>query len=143
MKTKTKSFTITDQWLQDNRACGAGVEWFHNQEETGLKPELKKVLPALLKDHHFDYANWTVVRFMSHKQKVLYACFAVRGVLKHFEKTYPKDKRPREAIEAAERWAKNPTTANRNAAYAAAYAAANAAFKKKLINYGIKLVYGK
>jgi hypothetical protein len=55
-------------------------------------------------------------------------------VLRHYEDRYPEDKRPREAIQAALKWAKDPTEANRNAAayaayaaYAAAYAAASAA----------------
>jgi hypothetical protein len=65
-----------------------------------------------------------------------------RNVLPIFEKKYPNDKSPREAIEAAENWLKNPTEENRQLAadayadadadayadaYAAAYAAADAA----------------
>jgi hypothetical protein len=52
-------------------------------------------------------------------------------VLKHYEDRYPEDKRPREAIQAALKWAKDPTEANRaaaNAAYVAAAAAAAAAY---------------
>lgn len=43
-------------------------------------------------------------------------------ILKVFEKKYPKDKRPRKAIEAAKDWLKNPTEINRKAAEKAYHA---------------------
>ena len=59
---------------------------------------------------------------------VQWAAECAKRVLRHYEDRYPEDKRPREAIQAALKWAKDPTEANRNAAYAAAaYAAAYAA----------------
>jgi hypothetical protein len=55
---------------------------------------------------------------------VQWAAECARRVLKHYEDRYPEDKRPREAIQAALKWAKDPTEANRAAATAyAAYAA--------------------
>jgi hypothetical protein len=64
---------------------------------------------------------------------VQWAAECAKRVLRHYEDRYPEDKRPREAIQAALKWAKDPTEANRaataaasNAAYAA-YAAATAA----------------
>jgi hypothetical protein len=57
---------------------------------------------------------------------VQWAAECARRVLKHYEDRYPEDKRPREAIQAALKWAKDPTEANRNAAAAAAAAAAYA-----------------
>jgi len=59
---------------------------------------------------------------------VQWAAECAKRVLKHYEDKYPDDKRPREAIDAAIRWAKDPTQANRDAAYAAADAAAHAAY---------------
>jgi hypothetical protein len=49
-------------------------------------------------------------------------------VLPIWEREYPKDMRPRKAIEAAKEWLKNPSTSARTAATAvnAAYAAASA-----------------
>ena len=58
---------------------------------------------------------------------VQWAAECAKRVLKHYEDKYPDDKRPREAIDAAIRWAKDPTQANRDAAYAAADAAYAAA----------------
>jgi len=53
------------------------------------------------------------------KDSVLFACYAARLVLKNYEDVYPNDKRVREAIESAERYAKSPTKKNRLAAESA------------------------
>jgi hypothetical protein len=53
---------------------------------------------------------------------VRWAAECAQQVLNHYEDRYPDDKRPREAIDAALRWAKNPTETNAAAANAAAYA---------------------
>jgi hypothetical protein len=58
---------------------------------------------------------------------VQWAAECAKRVLKHYEDKYPDDKRPREAIDAAIRWAKDPTQANRDAAAYAASAADAAA----------------
>jgi hypothetical protein len=69
------------------------------------------------------------------KDSVLFAIYVARLVLDIFEKEYPEDKRPRLAIEAAERWVKSPTKKNRaaaGAAEAAAWVAARGGTYKKL-----------
>ena len=59
---------------------------------------------------------------------VAMAIYAAELVIGEHEKKYPDDKRPRQAIEAAKKWLKDPTEENRQAAAAyAAYAAAYAA----------------
>ena len=57
------------------------------------------------------------------KDSVKLAIYAAELVIENFEKKYPDDKRPREAIEASKKWLKYPTEKNRAAAYAAASAA--------------------
>ncbi len=57
------------------------------------------------------------------KDSVALAIFSAELVIDNFERVYPEDKRPREAIEAAKKWLKNPTEENRFAARAAAGAA--------------------
>ncbi len=59
---------------------------------------------------------------------VFIALLFAEEVLHIFEEKYPKDLRPREAIEAAKHWLSERTAEAANAAYAAAYAAANAAY---------------
>ena len=64
---------------------------------------------------------------LSKPQAVFVAIQFAKDVLRIFEDKYPKDMRPRKAIEAAEAWLKDPSEENANAANAAAaYAAANA-----------------
>ena len=55
------------------------------------------------------------------------ACDIAERVLPIFEKKYPDDKRPREAIEAARRYADDPSNENRRKVRAAASAAWDAA----------------
>ena len=57
---------------------------------------------------------------------VQWAAECAKRVLRHYEDRYPEDKRPREAIQAALKWAKDPTEAESAAAAAAAYAASAA-----------------
>ena len=61
------------------------------------------------------------------KDSVSLAIFAAELVLDNFEKRYPTDKRPREAIEAAKKVLKKDTKANRSAAWSAARSARSAA----------------
>ena len=58
------------------------------------------------------------------KDSVALAIFAAELVIDNFEKEYPEDKRPREAIEAAKKWLKNPVAKNESAAWSAAENAA-------------------
>ena len=61
------------------------------------------------------------------KDSVLFSIYAARLVLDNYEKKYPSDKRPRQAIEAAEKWFKNPTTKNAASSSASSAAAASSA----------------
>ena len=58
---------------------------------------------------------------------VAMAIYAAELAIGEYEKRCPDDKRPRQAIEAAKAWLKNPTEENRAAAHAASYAADAAA----------------
>ena len=63
------------------------------------------------------------------KDSVLLAIFAAELIIDIFEKKYPDDKRPRQAIEAAKNWTKDPSAAKVASAAreAGAYCAASAA----------------
>ncbi|MDD5006754.1 MAG: hypothetical protein PHS33_09675 [Candidatus Omnitrophica bacterium] len=180
---------LTIEKLTEWGACKEGKDWFISQDETDEIEVVKKLIYVRI-----DWANWLVVRLMTHSQQVQYAIFAAEQVLDIFEKEYPDDKRPRKAIKAAKAYLRNPTEKNKNAAaraadaayaaaraaaraayaaaraadaayaaadaadaayaayaaaraadaaYAAAYAAARAEMKKRIINYGIKLLNHK
>lgn len=62
------------------------------------------------------------------KDSVAQAIYAAELVLDNYEKNYPNDLRPREAIEAAKKVLKNDTVKNRSAARSAARSAESAAW---------------
>ena len=115
---------ISMEWLKEKRACDGGTEWFISQEETDGLLVVKK----LLKENQLDWANWLIARIMDRKQYLAYAIFAAEQVLDIYEKKYPDNKKPREAIEAARKVLEDDSEQNRKAAYVAAYVAACAAF---------------
>ncbi len=118
--------TITEKWLKGNNACDSGVQqWLDN----GKIRSTKEALVKLVKPGHYSNASWLLrYSIQSKKEAVKIAIYAAGLSLKHFEDKYPEDKRPREAINAAKKWLKNPTKENRDAAAYVAYAAAYAAY---------------
>ena len=112
---------ITSEWLQKQNACHGGSEWFRNQTE--IKADA--VVEKLVAENKLEWASWLITRVMNHKQRIAYAIFAAEQVLEIYETKNPNDKRPREAIEAAQAVLKRNSQKNRTAANAAAaYAAA-------------------
>ena len=119
---------LTKQWLKKKDACQKGIDAFCQQKET----DSVKILKLLIKSNEkekLQWANWLIARlFTNKKQKVSYAIYAAKLALPIFEATYPRDKRPRQAIEAAEKYLKNPTKKNKVACKTAGYAAYAAAY---------------
>jgi Na+-transporting NADH:ubiquinone oxidoreductase subunit NqrC len=115
---------ITSEWLQRQHACLAGIEWFKNQAET--KPEV--LIAKLIDEERLDWANWLIVRVLTHKQQIAYAIFAAEQVLEIFEKHNTEDKRPRIIIDTARAVLKRNTQKNREAAYYAVAAAKAAVY---------------
>ena len=111
---------ITAKWLEEKSACSEGTRWFLGQKED--RPV--KVIEKLMRESRMDWANWLTVRLMTKEQSVQYAIFAAEQVISIYEKKYPDDKRPREAIEAAKAYLKNPSDETKKAAARAAEAAA-------------------
>ena len=122
---------ITKKWLEEKNACSSGTDWFLAQEETdGIK-----VVKQLIQIKRLDWANWLIVRIMDYKQYVSYAVYAAELVLPIYEKKYPEDKRPRNAIEAAKKCIDNPSKENKKAAADAAYAAYAASYASYAASY--------
>ena len=118
---------ITKDWLQKNNACSGGVERFLSQNET----DAAKIMLGLIECGRPEDSRWVMQKLITtKKQAVLIAVFTAECVLDIFEKKYPDDKRPRNAINAAKAWLKNPCKKTKNAAaaaYIAIYTAAYAA----------------
>lgn len=80
-----------------------------------------------------DKEVWNTMRVINaykwtKKDSVALAIYSAELVIDIFEKYDSKDKRPREAIEAAKTWLKNPTLKNKKAASASTAYAAYAAY---------------
>ena len=76
------------------------------------------------KDVQDDKEAWSEMKIVrtwkwQKKDSVSLSIFAAELCLKNFEKVFPNDKRPREAIEAAKRWLESPTKENEAAAWSA------------------------
>lgn len=71
---------------------------------------------------------------------VALSIFAAELCIENYEKLYPHDSRPREAIEAAKRWLKDPTPENASAACLAAHSARSSAHSAYSA-HSAKLVY--
>ena len=112
--------------LQKHGACSDGVKWY---QENGELKTVESTVDALLKCDNINklsWANWLLSRMLSRKDKIRYAIFAAEQVIGIYEKKYPDDKRPRDAIKAAKEVLKKSNVKTRAAA-GAAWAAAGAA----------------
>ncbi len=85
------------------------------------------------KDIQEDKEAWSEMRIVkaykwTKKDSVAFSIYAAELVLDNYEKEYPDDKRPREAIEAAKKVLFKDTAKNRSAARFAAWSARSAAW---------------
>lgn len=106
---------ITQRWLGSNGACSEGMEWFFGQKETNLT----KVVKALIKQKHYDWAVWVINKTITREQRIQYAYYAAKKVLPVYEKAHFSDKRPREALKAVLKYIKNSTEENRGLVFVA------------------------
>ncbi|MBD3282074.1 MAG: hypothetical protein GF387_00455 [Candidatus Portnoybacteria bacterium] len=84
-----------------------------------------------------DKETWSEMRIVNtwkwqKKDSVALAIYAAELVLENFEKEYPKDKSPRQAIEAAKKVLKNNNAKNRFAAESATWFASRSAVINKI-----------
>ncbi len=114
---------ITVKWLEEKNACSCGKEWFKGQTET----DAVLVIEKLITEEKLEWANWTLCRLLTRKDNIRYAIFAAQQTIENFEKFFPDDKRPRQAIEAALTYLNKPMKANQIAAESAAWSAEIAA----------------
>jgi hypothetical protein len=120
---------ITLKWLEKQDACGESVaEWKRRGMKSISCVDLAKLL---LKDDSLkdglDWCNWLVTKNMTYSQIVRYVVYAAEQVIDIWEKKYPGEDTPREAIRAAKRCLKNSTKKNKDAAADAAADAATLA----------------
>jgi hypothetical protein len=120
---------IKIKWLEKKCACSGAREEFETRKLKSV--DSKKLCTLLIKENKLDWCNWLISRLLTKTDCIRYAIYAAEQVVDIFEKKYPDDKRPREAIDAAKRYVKNPSKKNKDAAYAvcaAVYAVSFASF---------------
>jgi len=110
---------ITIKQLKSLGACDEAVRWLRPHKNK----EIKYLAKILIKEKHFDWANWYVTRLFTKPQAVQYSIFAAEQCITQFEMVSPEDKRPRAAIEAAKRWLESPSSETKFAARSAARSA--------------------
>ena len=116
---------ITSKWLEKQFACPEGKAWF--LENFKKETTLKKLIEGLIKAEKWSWSEWLIQKSVNQKQAIRVAIFSAELVIDIYEKKYPEDKRPRQAIEAAKAYLKKPNEVNKNAAANAALAAYAAA----------------
>jgi hypothetical protein len=119
----TEMKEITSRYLQDIGACQDAREQFRKELNGGRSLSVSRVFTRLKQIDRMDWANWLIVRLMTHEQQIRYAIYAAEQVISLYEEKYPEDKRPRQAIEAARLCLDNPSEENKAAARSAAESA--------------------
>lgn len=101
--------------------CSEGFDWARKQ---------KSLADAWETCERADWMFWYLKRkrILTKPQAVELAIKCAERVIYIFEKKYPTDKRPRQAIEAAQAWLSDPSDENKKRAYAAYAAASDAAY---------------
>ncbi len=120
---------LTKQVLENYGACYEGMLWYtSNGEPASVEETIEKLLDSD-ECEKFEWSNWLLSRVLPVDDKIRYAIFAAELVLDIFEKEFPEDKRPRNAIEATRVYLSHKDAAAAGAAYDAAGAADEAAYE--------------
>src|SRR3990167_4497103 len=124
MKNKKLDTIINKDWLNEHKACSDGKAWAVSVIGEGLA--LRDFLPIF---GRADWLLWTLYESESLSRTCLIECAVVcaESVIDIFEKKYPDDQRPRQAIEAAKAYCLYPSEENKKTASAAASVAHDAA----------------
>lgn len=95
---------------------------------------------SIIRDDKQVWSEMKIVKIYkwTKKDNIKLAIYAAKLVVDLYEKRYPGDKRPREAIQAAQTFIKSPTEENRQKCYLAAAAA-----KKRCHRYILRLLDAK
>jgi hypothetical protein len=104
------------------KACLEGIQYF---KEHKFKT-VEQAITEILKTNHslrFSWSFWLIDRSLFKMNSIRYTTYAAEQIIDIFEKKYPEDNRPREAIQAAKRYLKNPTEENKKKCRVACIAA--------------------
>ena len=106
MNTSTCSITTTLASIRAHHPCQRGWETLLGSLGKTQADDKPLTLEHILDSNGIDDAFWALRAVKGYdRQFRLFACYCAKLCLDNFEKEYPDDKRPRQAIEAAERFA--------------------------------------
>jgi hypothetical protein len=124
---------VTLKRLEDLKACSSAKDWFKSQGKKkidlfeGFKYLMSKRgienIRMTYNDDSLSWSSWFITRIMNKRRRVMYVIYAAEQVIDIYEERYPGDRRPREAINAAKEYLKNPCKRTKVAAATAADAA--------------------
>lgn len=106
---------LTLEMLKEATKDQSIIDWFIGQNDTDFVSLINKAFESG-SENILDFFNFRIARLLDRTGKIKYAVFAAEQVIGIFEKKYPDDKRPREAIDAAKKAIENDTKENRKAA---------------------------
>lgn len=127
---------VNAKWLEKWPACedelSECIKWFKKQKTD----DPIKLIRKLIKAEKWEWINHCFKNTLTKKQAVKSTIYAAVQIINLFEKEFPEDKRPREAIKSALAYLKKPTKKNKDAAKAAA----GAAMRKKIALHTVKIL---
>jgi hypothetical protein len=100
------------------KACKDGIQYFKEHKFKTVEQAISEILKTN-HEQRLDWSNWLISHSLSKMDCIRYAIYATEQVIGIFEKEY---KRPRESIQAAKRYIKNPTKENKDKCKVAACA---------------------
>jgi len=92
-------------------ACKDGIQYFKDHKFTSVEQAITEILKT---DHakRYEWSSWLFSKTLNKENRVRYAIYAAKLVLPIWEKEFPKDKRPHEAVNAAKAWINDPSEVN-------------------------------
>ena len=117
---------ITSKFLKYNKTCDKNIIFAKNENLIGL--EDTDFISKLIELGETEWANWLTVKILWDLNKVKYAIFAAEQAIDIYEKEYPDNSLPRNAITAAKIYINNPNKKNIDETIRASRNAANAAY---------------
>lgn len=101
---------ITKTFLKRKEACAKGILFW---ESLGSPSSPVVVFRGALASREFGYCEWLIEHcFPDLRSSVELSVFAAELCLPLFERDYPSDGRPREALESAKAWLADPSEVN-------------------------------
>ena len=128
---------VLNKWYKEDNFEGCCAKGFHASKniinamtyiDAGYVAKVEVRGESDIQDDKEAWSEMRIVKWKkwTKKDSVSLAIYAAELVIDNFEKEYPDDTRPRDAIEAAKKVLKNDTQKNRAAARSAASAAESA-----------------